>query len=621
MTRSEIIERCLDNTKNIEDREEQGMLWFGRHFFPHIIKNKYSMAHFKMSQLYFELLCPQRLSAMDRKGYMLLHREAAKSTISTFLMPLYSIFLKGYRPVYKRMNLGWEGGDGINNYDIVQIPKLDEKFILVASETAGQSESFVMDIKTEIEENRRLKEIFGSKDPIDIDEDDFRKKRSGKWTRTAFITNDKTAVWGVGSGQRVRGRKINGTRPTFIIVDDMYSEENTKTAERREGLNQWFYNALKNSLDSQLGKLLWLGTMVHPDIVYKDFKKDKSWIGLNIPIISNEELSEALSCCTHDENGLLELPDLQETKRLNNKFTTLSWKDRYPIEYILKKYREQIIKERPDYFYQEYMNTPMSPDSETIDPKAFERHSELRFYINENDKQYCKFVDKDNITWEGEVLLRIGVDMASALHKKADDTVITVAGYSRLYPRIPGMGEYLGLSKYPEGIILPILAHIEGGKFDILSLANNGERKDIANILFGLINKFKIDRICIEANGQQEMSIRAIRGFLLDKGSTIPLEAMYVNQEKSQRIKATLLPIFQKYKKMICIDDKAVTILYQQLNMLTISDKDDYPDSLEKALVNARIPSNNYKGMMTDHYQEDKEDIMKTIGKDSWYYL
>lgn len=621
LTRNEIIERCLDNTKDITELPDQGLLWFGKHFFPKTLRNSYSNAHFKMSQLYFEQRAPHRLRSMDRQAYMLIHREAAKSTIGTFLMPLYSIFLKGYSPVYKRMNLGWEGGDGVNNYEIIQIPPIDEKFILIASETAGQSESFVMDIKSEIESNRALMDIFGSKHPEDIQEEDFRGRRQGgKWTRSAFITNDKTAVWGVGSGQRVRGRKINGSRPTMIVVDDMYSEENTKTEERREGLNRWFYNALKNSLDSETGKILWLGTMVHPDIVYKDFVKDPLWWGIEVPIIGEEELSESLSACSHDSDGRLVLPDEDTLDEMNKRFTTLSWKERYPIDYILKKYIEQIAKERPDYFYQEYMNKPMAPESETISPDAFERHKTLKFFKNEENEQHCSYVDKEGVTWSGPVRLKVGVDMASALHRKSDDTVIAVAGFARFYPKIPGMDQFASLSKYPKGKILPVLAWIEGGKYDIIRIGVSEAKKDVSNSLEAILKKFSVERVAIEANGQQEQSIRAIKGYLRESGNMTPVDALYVNTEKSQRIKATLLPIFQKYKRMICVDNPKVTTLFQQLNMLTISDKDDYPDALEKALVNARVPNeSNFFGRQST-YQEDSDNLDEVLGRDSWLF-
>jgi len=630
MTREEIIEKCLDNTYDIEDREEQGLLWFGRYFFPHVIKNKYSEAHFKMSQLYFELLCPQRKTAMDRQAYMLIHREAAKSTIGTFLMPLYSIFLKGYRPVYKQREVGfddtnllWEKEDDKGKYNIVHISELNEKFILIASETAGQSETFVTDIKSEIESNVKLMEIFGGKHPEDIIDNELTSygRKSTKWTKSAFLTNDNTAVVGVGSGQRVRGRKIKGSRPTFIAVDDMYSEENTKTAERREGLNQWFYNALKNSVDSETGKMLWLGTMVHPDIVAKEFKKDPLWWGIEVPIISDAELKEALSYCTRDGEGRLRLPDLKALAELNEKMTTLSWKDRYPIEHILKKYIEQLSKQKPDYFYQEYMNKPIAPESETLSPDAFEIQPSLIFSTDPYGNQQCEYKDKNQIRWKGKVNLTVGIDMASALHKKADDTAICIAGMARLYPNIPGFDLTNSKHKYPNGIIVPILAHVEGGKYDIISFKDSKAKKSVVTALVDISKRFKVDRVRIEANGQQEMSIRAIDSTLREMGVDIMIEPQYTNTEKSQRIKATLLPIFQKYKKMICVDDPKVKVVYEQLNMLTISDKDDYPDALEKALYETRIPEIGASWEEISEHNKVDFDIQEELGEDSWYFL
>lgn len=624
MNHNEIIERCLDNTKTEDEFWKQGILFFGKHFFPHVIRNHYSKNHYKMSQLFFELLNPERKSSMDRQAYMLIHREAAKSTISSFLMPLYLIFLKGHKPVYRRMNLGWEGGDGVNNYSLVQIPAIDEKFILIASETASQSESFVIDIKAEIESNKELKRVFGSKHAFDYDAEEYgAKRRDKKWTKSAFITNDKTAVWGIGTGQKIRGRKINGSRPTFVVVDDMYSEENTKTEERREGLSKWFYNALKNSLDSEVGKSLWLGTMVHPDIIVNDFRKDKNWFGMEIPIIGEEELNIALSECSFDENGDITLPSNRKIAEMNHTFTSMSWKERYPIEYIIKKYREQLLKQKPDYFYQEYMNKPMAPQSQTVDPEAFERHKTLKFYKNDNGEQECTYTDKNGVIWTGPVNIRIGVDMASALHKKSDDTAITVGGYARFYPSIPGEDKISSLSKFPKGKIVPVLAHIEGGKYEILQAFDNPDNKTltVATSLQTLLKRFKVEKVIIEANGQQEQSIRAIASYLRSEGIYTPIVPQYVNTDKTQRIKATLLPIFQKYKKMICVDTAKVQTLYQQLNMLTVSDKDDYPDALEKTFVNMREPEESFTITKKESNKSARMSMIKSLGPDAWYLM
>ena len=634
MTNAEVILKCLDNTYDIENREEQGLLWFGKYFFPDILSNNYSEAHFKMTQLYFELLCPNRKTAMDRQAYMLIHREAAKSTVGSFLMPLYSIYMKGYKPIYKQRNLDpkkfrnlkWEKEDDKGEYNIVQIPTLSEKFILIASETSSQSEIFVTDIKTQIETNKKLREVFGDLHPesIDLEANDptLKRKKSTKWTRSSFITGNKTAVVGVGSGQRVRGLKINGSRPTSIIVDDMYSEENVKTEERREGLNRWFYNALKNSLDSISGKIWWLGTMVHPDIVAKNFKEDDLWFGLEIPIIAIDELKIALDTCKHTEDGKMELPSLKRLAELNDQMTTLSWKDRYPIEHVLKKYIEQLNKGKIDYFYQEFMNLSIAPDSETVPEEAFEIHTSLKFFTDSFGNSCCSYKDKNNIQWEGKVNLRVGVDMASALHKKADDTAITVGGYGRFYPMIPGLDSYNSDLKYPKGVILPVLAHVEGGKYDIIAYDDSQGEKSVVDALNEITRKFDVEKIVIEANGQQEQSIRAIKSTLREKGNNCRIEPQYTNTEKSQRIKATLLPIFQKYRKMICVNNPKVKTIYKQLIMLTISDKDDYPDALEKAFCNIRIPDEGkiYKSKL-ERSNNKQNDLEEALGKDAWYYL
>lgn len=51
---------------------------------------------------------------------------------------------------------------------------------------------------------------------------------------------------------------VGGHRPSLIICDDIYSEDNVKTEYSRTQVRKWFFNAVINSLDSHNGKMLLL---------------------------------------------------------------------------------------------------------------------------------------------------------------------------------------------------------------------------------------------------------------------------------------------------------------------------------------------------------------------------
>lgn len=92
-----------------------------------------------------------------------------------------------------------------NPEDIIEIP-IDEKFIMIASATAGMAETFVTNLRNTIESRADLAAIFGEKNPkmIEIDDDSIRTIDK-MWRKQMFITSDGTVIRGIGMGQQVRG--------------------------------------------------------------------------------------------------------------------------------------------------------------------------------------------------------------------------------------------------------------------------------------------------------------------------------------------------------------------------------------------------------------------------------
>lgn len=582
-----LITKYSDNSASIDNYKDLGIFHFAKDNLGEFFTSEFAPLHYEMIQVFFDSMRGKYERRIDKQRYFLCHREAAKSTIASFLLPLYCIFMKDF---YIKLPDG-------------EKVLINEKFIVITSETSSQATDFVNDIKSVIDTNKRLPVIFSEKSPQYIITDDERSSDRGKWTRGAFITSDGTAVMALGSGQRIRGRKIRGSRPTLIVVDDMYSEENTKTEEAIEKLNKWFFNALINSLDSIEGKTLWVGTLVHPDIVYKKFVKSENWIGVSKPIISPDELKLALSYCKTPKG--LKLPDKQVTDKLTSEFKTLSWKRRHDVRYILMLYLEKLADDNLNYFYQEYMNESFSPDNIIVTENTFYQ-TEIK-YKNEDGLNLIEYEYK-GIKFSGNCTLIAGVDVASSLTKSADDTVIIVGGYARVFPR--EKGKEFGMQEVGNGIIVPVILEILGGKYDI----RESQRPGISETLQMLSKKYKLDKIMMEANGQQELAIREIRKDFYDKNNMTLIQAEYVTMEKQERILAVLLPIIQKYKYFICTNEPILWKLYNQLLVLPLkSSHDDYPDALEKVFKSARLPQIHKAYTSKETTNQQYNDL-------SWYF-
>ena len=160
----------LDNTASRENFQELGIFKFAKLFFPERFKDDFAELHYDMCKLLFKLLDPTHNEATDRNAYFLVHREAAKTTVGTFLFPIYLLYLKGYS-IYVRgemLDKPWKE-------QIIEIP-IKERFIMIASATAGMAETFVTNLRNTIEARADLAAIFGEKNPrmIEVDESNIR---------------------------------------------------------------------------------------------------------------------------------------------------------------------------------------------------------------------------------------------------------------------------------------------------------------------------------------------------------------------------------------------------------------------------------------------------------------
>lgn len=631
------IDAYRDNTDN-----GSGLRRFLTDCLPKQFNTKWSNVHYEMTKLFFMLLDPARTIAIDRQAYFLVHRECGKSTFGNFGISMFLIYMNNKTLFLDTKYLGWkpETKEKYSRYlispnsDIIEI-LLDEKYITIASETEGQACKHVENIKNTIEDRYDLVPVFGEKHPHLIeDNDEVKRKKKGSqtWKIKAFRTADNIFVEGTGAAQRYRGSLVRGSRPSFIILDDIYSEENTKTEDGRKKVDRWVYAAMKNTLDTQKGKVFWLGTMVHPDTIVKDFLHPKSkWFGIKRPIMSVNELHQVISKLTINDE--LQIPDLFTCLELQKSLKTLSWPEYHNLYSILSKYEENLIKGTLAYFYQEYMNEALAPENIIIPRETFHKLN-IKFEVKYN-RQLCYF-EYDNMKWYGTCNLFVGVDPASSEHNNSDDTVIIVAGFARCYPIIEGYQNDYSITN-AKSKVFPIIAELKAGKYATTKFHN---MKGLAETLLALDNKYLFEYINIEANGQQQQMIwqiinifqsnedyaKAIRN-PINMNPHAQIFPEYSSGKKEERIRSTLFPLIQQHKIVLCNTNVDVDKLYSQLIMLGFTDHDDYPDAWAIAMKNVKVPKiNDIKTISNNNnnnndYVNRVDNLIKQYGDDWRYYL
>jgi len=200
----------------------------------------------------------------------------------------------------------------------------ESKFILIISDTYTQAKYLLDTIKRELEDNVRLKAMFGD-------------QTTDKWSEGEIILTNGAKITAKGVGMKVRGIKHREMRPDLIVMDDLENAELVESRDRRDKLLRWFMSEVKPALAID-GKIRYIGTVLHYDSLLNKILKDKNWIRRKYQAI---------------ENG----------KSI--------WADRYSLKELEKIKQEYRNLGTLDSYFCEYMNDPISDENAQFKQKWF----------------------------------------------------------------------------------------------------------------------------------------------------------------------------------------------------------------------------------------------------------
>lgn len=145
------------------------------------------------------------------------------------------------------------------------------KFTLLVSETGTHANRQLDNIKSEIESNLRIRELFGILNPD--------RQSSLGWTQSEAETTTGVFLVARGRGGQVRGLNHKGNRPDDLSVDDLEDEESVSTAEQRDKSITWVLKSLLPVLPmlDASSTATFLGTMLHRESVMMKFAVDPEW--------------------------------------------------------------------------------------------------------------------------------------------------------------------------------------------------------------------------------------------------------------------------------------------------------------------------------------------------------
>lgn len=274
------------------------------------------------------------------------------------------------------------------------------KYVLLISDTEGQSQKFLGDIKNELQTNDNLIQIFGVKKFVKDSETDIIVEMDDGY---------QFRITAKGSEQKVRGLKWLSQRPDLIIGDDLENDEIVMNDERREKFRSWLLKAVLPSRDPKRGRVRLVGTILHLDsflarVVPLEGFRNSYTVGFKTTAINQKGTWK----------GVLYRAHMGETPYDIKGPDDILWHPRFDKDYFVKEYEGMREVGHQDAYFQEYLNKPIDESMAVFRKGDFAEASKDELAAIANGQK--------------PLLYYVGGDLAITQDKKSDFTVFHVVG-------------------------------------------------------------------------------------------------------------------------------------------------------------------------------------------------
>ena len=573
------FEEWLDNT----DEDNLGIVKWCHEMMPEFAFDKTPWFHKKLFLDLLKLYNPEYRNKYERLYEFISFRESAKSTAANTLFTSYILAHNGRSFKIKI-------GDEVKEFTI------DESLIVIISETFNSAEEFTVRIRDAFSTSERLRYYYR------VEFHDALDSLTGQWTRSSFKFNN-CYVQAVGSGQQIRGKIKGASRPTLVIADDIYSENNTVTETSRARIKIWWNNAVMNSVDNVRGKVLVLGTIVHDDTVIVELERNPQWDTTKIEVMPidlfHKFLHEHIRVDWDISKCYLpfyEIEDKDERQRkqkvyfndLQNSFEwKLAWPERIDLYLLALKYQEAVSNQIVSGLYQEYFHITKSPEDRRFRRDFFQvlPQWEYKFAHHHSWLKIPEWNDDSDATEWKICQVQFGVDLAGM---GQDDAVITVTATLANH-QILILYQAIGKFSIRDDASSAPASDLRLNK--VILNRDTLRKKGIVDECFRLALRFHPSRIKVGVAGEEEQIVEEMRRVFQENKNyetyIYPRKQTRLEGSKEERILHTCLPY---YETRMVYHDPGLQKLEYQLEYLGKSTHDDCADSLECSFYGLEFP-------------------------------
>lgn len=241
-----------------------------------------------------------------------------------------------------------------------------ERYIWVISDTTTQAQTHLDNIKAELESNALIGEHY----PF------ARCERRGTGGNRIQLANG-TVIESFGTGQSLRGRRIEAARPSLIVCDDLQNDGHMESVNLRESSRAWFQGTLLKAGDKRTN-FINLATALHRDALAMELDHTPGWKSAKFRAIetwpTNMELWrkwEQIYCDAKNPHARDEALDFfQEHRAALELGAELLWPDEEDL-YTLMKMR---VEGGHTAFEREKQSSPIDPERCEWPEEYFNEH-------------------------------------------------------------------------------------------------------------------------------------------------------------------------------------------------------------------------------------------------------
>lgn len=301
------------------------------------------------------------------------------------------------------------------------------KYIIIISETPSVSGPNLEWLATQLKHNEKLRQDFGPLlSPRQQENDKDNTAEFIAWQPTADGGKRQlTKVEAASTGQALRGRNWQGTRPDLIVCDDLEdAKTNAATPEQREKLHNWFTSVVMPLGDPKGEKtaIVYMGTTVHFDallmkILYKrsDFETKVYRAIINPP--KRADLWENCRQIYIDRNNPRRAADARAYYDANmtqmNEGVEVLWAEAQPLWKLMTWKWDNGSRA----FNTEYMNNPVDEENMIFNPANF---------------AYYDAAEPNKAFPHSDYEISMGVDFAMGKRERGDYSAVTIVARDKV---------------------------------------------------------------------------------------------------------------------------------------------------------------------------------------------